>query len=153
MKYEIYPAIFHEEEGGYWVEFPDLDGCFTHGKTLEEAFEWAGDALFAYLDGFKEEIKPTPISQVEKKFESDIVLLVKPSLYEEAIESPIPQIISKGLEKKGFTKYQVAQILDIDRSYLTHIEKGKKIPSPDIAKRLGLLLDFDWKVFYEDSRK
>ena len=27
---KVYPAIFHEEDG-YWVEFPDLEGCQTLG--------------------------------------------------------------------------------------------------------------------------
>lgn len=31
---KVYPAIIHEEEG-YWVEFPDLSGCFTNGSTLD----------------------------------------------------------------------------------------------------------------------
>ena len=33
----IYPAIFHEEDGAFWVEFPDLEGCQTCGSTLREA--------------------------------------------------------------------------------------------------------------------
>ena len=32
----IYPAIFHEEDGTFWAEFPDLEGCQTCGATLEE---------------------------------------------------------------------------------------------------------------------
>ena len=30
-----YPAVFHvsEDNSGYWIEFPDLPGCFTEGKT------------------------------------------------------------------------------------------------------------------------
>ena len=32
----VYPAIFTEEEDGYSVRFPDIDGCFTSGATLPE---------------------------------------------------------------------------------------------------------------------
>ena len=43
MKNIIYPAVFHKaEEGGYWVEFPDLPGCVTEADTLEEAVVMAG---------------------------------------------------------------------------------------------------------------
>ena len=45
---KVYPAIIHEEEG-YWVEFPDLSGCFTNGNTLEEAMEMAREALGLHL--------------------------------------------------------------------------------------------------------
>jgi len=45
---KIYPAIFHEEDG-FWVEFPDLEGCNTCGSTLEETMELAQEALGLYL--------------------------------------------------------------------------------------------------------
>lgn len=41
----IYPAIFHEDDDGIWVEFPDLEGCFSEGDTIEEAFDGAKEAL------------------------------------------------------------------------------------------------------------
>lgn len=45
----VYPAIFTEEEKSYIVEFPDLEGCQTFGQTLEEAVEYAEEALTGYL--------------------------------------------------------------------------------------------------------
>lgn len=33
-------ALFTKTSNGYIVEFPDLEGCFTQGKTLEEAKKW-----------------------------------------------------------------------------------------------------------------
>ena len=45
---KVYPAILHEE-GGYWIEFPDLEGCQTYGETLEETMELAQEALGLYL--------------------------------------------------------------------------------------------------------
>ena len=45
MKY-VYPAIFYAaKEGGYVVEFPDVQGAVTQGDTLYEAMEMAEDAL------------------------------------------------------------------------------------------------------------
>lgn len=44
----IYPAIFKYEDGAYIVEFPDLEGCFTYGETLQEAFFNAKEALSGY---------------------------------------------------------------------------------------------------------
>ena len=45
-----YPALFHEEDGKYCVEFPDLEGCLTNGDTVEESYKNAKEALGFYLD-------------------------------------------------------------------------------------------------------
>lgn len=48
----IYPAIFYpytDGSGGYVVEFPDLPGCVTGGKNLEEALEMAVDAASGWI--------------------------------------------------------------------------------------------------------
>ncbi len=42
----FYPAVFQvEEEGGYSVFFPDIEGCNTQGETVEEAYDMAFNAL------------------------------------------------------------------------------------------------------------
>lgn len=50
MKY-AYPAIltYDSEENVYYVNFPDIEGCFTDGKTLPEAIEMGEDALTLML--------------------------------------------------------------------------------------------------------
>lgn len=57
---KVYPAIVHEEDG-YWVEFPDLSGCFTNGSTLEETMEMAKEALGLYLVSLEEDGQTIPI--------------------------------------------------------------------------------------------
>jgi predicted RNase H-like HicB family nuclease len=39
------------EEGGFNVNVPALDGCFTEGDTEEEALENAREAILCYLEG------------------------------------------------------------------------------------------------------
>lgn len=51
MSKHFYPAIFTKEDNGYSVRFPDLEGCFTEGDTLEEAYNMAVDAVGLYLEG------------------------------------------------------------------------------------------------------
>ncbi len=46
---KAYVAVFHFEESSYWVEFPDLPGCFSDGDTIEEAITNASAALGAHL--------------------------------------------------------------------------------------------------------
>lgn len=56
---QIYPAIIHEEDG-YWIEFPDLEGCQTYGTSLEETMELAQEALGLYLVSLAEHDQPIP---------------------------------------------------------------------------------------------
>ncbi len=82
MKPTIYPAVFHtDEDGKYFVIFPDLAGCLTGGDTFEEARDMAGDALYTWLSaGEDAEIgpipAPTPLQEVKAE-EGAIVLLIK----------------------------------------------------------------------------
>lgn len=55
-----YPAIMHEEKGQYWVEFPDLEGCFSDGETMAEAAVNAEEALGAYLCSLMDRELPVP---------------------------------------------------------------------------------------------
>lgn len=46
----IYSAAFTlEESGKYYARIPDLPGCISSGKTLEEAIEMISDAASLYL--------------------------------------------------------------------------------------------------------
>ena len=49
-----YPAIFTKENNQYWVEFIDLEGCYSDGETLAEAMENAKEAMGLYLEDLKE---------------------------------------------------------------------------------------------------
>lgn len=48
-----YPAIFHKEDTGYWVEFPEFGGG-TQGENLEEAMynarEFLESSIALYID-------------------------------------------------------------------------------------------------------
>lgn len=56
----IYPALFHAEDGAYWVEFPDLDGCQTYGDTIDETLFNAQEALEVYAITLLEQGKQLP---------------------------------------------------------------------------------------------
>lgn len=64
----VYPAIFHKENGTYWVEFPDLEGCQTFGDTLNETMGFAQEALTGYLLTLLEQgkamVPPSDISSI-----------------------------------------------------------------------------------------
>lgn len=56
----VYPALCHYEDGGYWCEFPDLNGCFSDGKTQTEIVENAKEALQGYAESCLERDIPLP---------------------------------------------------------------------------------------------
>jgi predicted RNase H-like HicB family nuclease len=42
-------ARIHAEEGSYWVDVPELPGCFASGDTLDELFESLQESVALYL--------------------------------------------------------------------------------------------------------
>ena len=34
----FYPAVFHPDDGSYWVSFPDIPEALTEGRDIEEAY-------------------------------------------------------------------------------------------------------------------
>ena len=70
MKF-TYPAICHYEDGGYWCEFPDLEGCFSQGDSEREIVENAHDALEGFLisvlENGKKISKPSKITDLNVK--------------------------------------------------------------------------------------
>ena len=61
MKYE-YPAVisYDSSDEVYYVNFPDISGCFTDGKTLREALDNAEDALNTMLSYKESQDKAMP---------------------------------------------------------------------------------------------
>ena len=49
MKFQV--VITPAEDGGFSVAVPVLEGCYTHGKTQEEALENAKKTIARYLEG------------------------------------------------------------------------------------------------------
>jgi predicted RNase H-like HicB family nuclease len=62
MKYKI--ALYKSEEG-YSVSCPGLPGCWSQGKTEDEAIENIQDAIKEYLSAVEELIQDAEIREVE----------------------------------------------------------------------------------------
>ncbi|WP_449461041.1 type II toxin-antitoxin system HicB family antitoxin [Streptococcus suis] len=62
-----YPAIFHKDEQGYWVEFPEFRGG-TQGDNLEEAMynarEFLESSIALYIDEGMELPKASDIKEL-----------------------------------------------------------------------------------------
>ena len=56
-----YPVVIHKDRGSdYGVTVPDLPGCFTAGRTLDEALAMAREAIELHLEGLIEDGIPIP---------------------------------------------------------------------------------------------
>jgi predicted RNase H-like HicB family nuclease len=53
-----FKVILHPdlEDGGYWVECPELPGCSSQGDSVEEALDMIKDAIKGHLE-LEEELK------------------------------------------------------------------------------------------------
>jgi len=50
-----------DEDGGFSVTVPALDGCFTQGETEEEAIKNAKEAILCYIEGLEK------VNQIKSK--------------------------------------------------------------------------------------
>lgn len=80
MRY-IFPALFSpENDGSYSVTFPDIDGCYTYGDSLDDALSMAEDALCLMLYDMEKDKaaipEPTDINDLIRK-PDEIATLVR----------------------------------------------------------------------------
>ena len=60
-----YAALFTlEEDGGYSIKFPQLDGCFTQGDDFKEACAMATEAMSLHLYGMEEDGEEVPVADL-----------------------------------------------------------------------------------------
>ncbi|MGK7931189.1 MAG: type II toxin-antitoxin system HicB family antitoxin [Microcystaceae cyanobacterium] len=62
-----YLVIFEVAGNNYSAYVPDLPGCITTGKTLEETEENIKEAIALYIDTLKEDGQPIPKPSVKAK--------------------------------------------------------------------------------------
>lgn len=65
-----YIALFETDENAenIGVVIPDLPGCFSAGKTFDDAFRNAHEAVAGYLDGIKEHPRARTLEEIKKEW-------------------------------------------------------------------------------------
>lgn len=58
--------IEQDEEGIYVANVPELEGCYTQGKTLQTVLERIKEAIEVCLEGDKEDINPMTFVGIQK---------------------------------------------------------------------------------------
>lgn len=95
----IYPCVVYEEDGIYYADFRDFNGCFTDGESLEELIINAKDVLegtlFTLLKNNLEIPEPT-MKKIELKGNEFLV-------YVDVWLTPIIDKIKNQTVKKALT--------------------------------------------------
>jgi predicted RNase H-like HicB family nuclease len=88
-----YLGVVEKEEGTYSISFPNVNGCYSCGSSLDELYSMAKEALALHLDAMKDHNMLIPLptfncrSVLETKNACERILLYIP--YEEGYEHPI----------------------------------------------------------------
>ncbi|MBQ9211445.1 MAG: type II toxin-antitoxin system HicB family antitoxin [Clostridia bacterium] len=113
-----YPAIVHEEDGSFWVEFPDLEGCFSDGDTMADAISNAADALGGYLCSLMDRDVAAPAASNAKEIDPDggivTIIVTDPLSYKRSTKSvkktlTIPEWLNEEAEKRHLNFSSVLQ--------------------------------------------
>jgi antitoxin HicB len=140
-----YPAKikYISEDRAYLVEFPDLPGCLTEGKTLEEAKFNAREALTGYLASiFERNLKIPEPSEVKGKG----VYPIEPEP-----KVAVPVALKKLREKKKLTQGDVARVLGISYQAYQRLEKpGKSNPTLKTLERLAMVFNKDLRLEFAE---
>ena len=60
-----YKVVLQESEEGFSVSCPGLPGCWSQGKTEQEALENIQDAIREYLAAIKESLQDADVREIE----------------------------------------------------------------------------------------
>jgi len=100
-KYRI-DIIWSSEDDCYVVNVPELEGCMTHGETLDEAAAMAEEAISCYLESLEKKGIPAPIPISEKNFSGKIAIRIDPNLHRDlSLKAQLEgQSLNKFIESK-----------------------------------------------------
>ncbi|HEY67694.1 MAG: hypothetical protein DRI79_01070 [Chloroflexi bacterium] len=77
--YQFTVIIERQPEGEYLVSVPALPGCYTEGRTLEEAREMAVDAIRAYCASLLKHGDPIPVEFPREQFVGRLSVDLEPA--------------------------------------------------------------------------
>jgi predicted RNase H-like HicB family nuclease len=116
-----YIALVHKDpDSDYGVSFPDLPGCVTAGRTLDEAREMAAEALALHLEGLAQDAAAIPEPSTLEAIMADrenrdaVAMLVEPpkpagksvrinvTLPADVLEEIDRYVADHGLTRSGF---------------------------------------------------
>lgn len=59
----------------------------------------------------------------------------------------------KKRKERGLEQKDVSELIGTSLQFYNYVENGNRRPSPEIAIKIGNVLNFDWRMFYEKKSK
>lgn len=59
-------------------------------------------------------------------------------------------LLEERRKNKQITQQTIADKIGVSRQYYNELENGKRLPSVKIAKKIGVILDVDWTIFFNN---
>jgi antitoxin HicB len=129
-----YQAKLHKEKDGYWVEFPDLPGCFTQGESLGETLKNAQEALSLWLEG--ERTSSWDVPAVKERRGKNYYWIAPTE------DVSVPLMIRQARKKRGLTQAELAKKIGITTQQLQKLETpGKSNPTVKTLAAISEALD------------
>ncbi len=128
-----------ERGGGYLVDFPDLPGCLTEGRTLRAALDNARQALSGWLYVAIKHGDEIPRARVHLSRGCHRVV---PDL-----DVAIPLTILAARKRRGLTQQAMARALGVTQQAYRKLEMpGKSNPTLKTLERLSKVLDLELEL-------
>ena len=64
--YDFTVLIEQDEDGIYVAKVPDIEGCYTQGRTLQEVLERIKEAIEVCLEADRTEVNPMKFIGIQK---------------------------------------------------------------------------------------
>ena len=56
-------------------------------------------------------------------------------------------------KERNLDQQDVAELIGTTQQFYNYVENGKRRPSPEVAIKIGKILNFDWRLFYEKKAR
>ena len=76
-------TLEQDEDGSYFIQFPDLPGCMTCGATIEEALEMGNDAKKCWIESALQEGAFIPEPKAVDDYPDNFKLRLPKTLYKQ----------------------------------------------------------------------
>ncbi len=107
-------VIRKDEEGGYWAEVPDLEGCYGQGDTFNETIESISNGLETHLAAMLEYGMDIPVSTKISAADGEVVYVaVTPNEYT--------------LKEPSVTASEASRMLDVSPSRVSQLIRAGKL--------------------------
>lgn len=129
-------TIKKQKDKSYLVEFPELEGCLTEGRSLNEALENAREALDGWLAARCDRALKIPEPEKHKHGKFHAI--------EVSLTVAFAVRLRKLRMKRGLSQAEVAKRLEITQQAYAKLETPLKTnPSLQTIERISSALDTD----------